>query len=76
MKGTKTTDSLKKNLAKDIEYLRAHIETSRQELSEMVFYNMQDATRRRNKIAFSLRSAQQRLRDMQNGYVSGLLEGE
>ncbi len=43
---TNTTGSLRKSLAKDIEYLRDHIEIAREMLSAMLADNSEDATRR------------------------------
>jgi hypothetical protein len=49
MERTNTTGSLRKSLAKDIEYLRDHIETAREMLSDMLADNSEDATKRRDK---------------------------
>jgi hypothetical protein len=51
---TNTTDSFRKSLAKDIEYLRDHIEIAREMLSDMLADNSEDATRRRDKASSSL----------------------
>jgi hypothetical protein len=45
MERTNTTDSFRKSLAKDIEYLRDHIEIAREMLSEMIADNSEDAAR-------------------------------
>jgi hypothetical protein len=76
MERTKTTDSFRKSLAKDIEYLRDHIEIAREMLSAMLADNSEDATRRRDKASSSLDSAYKRLRQMQNDYLSEPLEKE
>jgi hypothetical protein len=49
MERTNTTGSLRKSLAKDIEYLRDHIEIAREVLSDMLADNSEDATKRRDK---------------------------
>ncbi len=66
---TNTTGSLRKSLAKDIEYLRDHIETAREMLSDMLADSSEDATRRSNKASSSLNLAHKRLRQMQNDYL-------
>jgi flagellar hook-basal body complex protein FliE len=74
MERTKTTDSFRKSLAKDIEYLRDHIEIAREMLSAMLADNSEDATRRRDKASSSLDLAYKRLRKMQNDYLQEPLE--
>ena len=74
MERTNTTDSFRKSLAKDIEYLRDHIEIAREMLSDMLADNSEDATRRRDKASSSLNLAHKRLRQMQNDYLSEPLE--
>jgi ElaB/YqjD/DUF883 family membrane-anchored ribosome-binding protein len=74
MERTNTTGSLRKTLAKDIEYLRDHIEIAREMLSDMLADNSEDATRRRDKASSSLKLAHKRLRKMQNDYLSQPLE--
>jgi ElaB/YqjD/DUF883 family membrane-anchored ribosome-binding protein len=76
MERTNTTGSLRKTLAKDIEYLRDHIETAREVLSDMLADSSEDATRRRDRASGSLNLAHNRLRDMQNDYLSEPLEKE
>ena len=70
MERTNTTGSLRKSLAKDIEYLRDHIETAREMLSAMLADNSEDAIRRRDKASGSLNLAHKQLRQMQNDYLS------
>ncbi len=69
MERTNTTGSLRKSLAKDIEYLRDYIETAREMLSDMIADNSEDAIRRRDRVSSSLNLALKRLREMQNGYL-------
>jgi hypothetical protein len=76
MERTNTTGSLRKSLAKDIEYLRDHIEIAREMLSAMLADNSEDATRRRDKASSSLNLALKRLRQMQSDYLSEPLEKE
>ncbi len=74
MERTNTTGSLRKTLAKDIEYLRNHIEIAREMLSDMLADNSEDATRRKDKASSSLDLAYKRLKQMQNDYLSEPLE--
>ncbi len=74
MERTNTTGSLIKSLAKDIEYLRDHIEIAREMLSDMLADNSEDGTRRMDKSTASLDLAHKRLRQMQNDYLSEPLE--
>ncbi len=70
MEKTNATSSLRKTLAKDIEYLRDHIEIAREMLSDMLADNSEDGTRRMDKSTASLDLAHKRLRQMQNDYLS------
>ena len=76
MERTNITGSLRKTLAKDIEYLRDHIETAREMLSGMLADNSEDAIKRRDKASSSLNLAHKRLRKMQDDYLSEPLEKE